>query len=97
MLMSKFYSNNFNNETKRDFFTKNILNKTNFIISIIFLITLYLLLNLSKIITSFKSGFFNELLVNNGFVIKNIEIKGINHLNKNEILKIIRSHDKINI
>ena len=97
MLMSKFYSNNFNNEIKREILTKNILNKTNFIILIIFLIALYLLLNLSRIITLSKFEFFNELLVNNGFVIENIEIKGINHLNKNEILKIISSYNKINI
>ncbi len=97
MLTSKFYSNNFNNEIKKDIFSKKILNKKNLIILIIFLITFYFFLNLNKIITSFKFEFFNQLLVNNGFVIKNIEIKGTNHLNKNEILKIISSYNKINI
>ena len=97
MLKPKFYSNNFNNEIKRNIFTRNILNKTNLSILIIFLITLYFLLNLNKIIISFKFKFFNELLVNNGFVIKNIEVKGTNHLNKNEILEIISSYNKINI
>ena len=63
----------------------------------IFLITLYFFLNLNKIITSFKFEFYNEFLVNNGFVIKNIEITGSNHLNKNDILEIISSYNKTNI
>ena len=44
-----------------------------------------------------KFEFLNEFLVNNGFVIKNIEVKGTNHLNKNEVFKIISSYNKINI
>ena len=36
-------------------------------------------------------------MIKNGFVIKNIEIKGTNHLKKNDILKIISSYDEINI
>ena len=97
MLISKFYSSNFNDYIKREISQKSILNKKSFVILIVFLITLYLLSSLSKKITSFKFEFFNEILVNNGFVIKNIEIKGINHLNKNEIYKIISSYNKINI
>lgn len=97
MLISKFYSSNFNDYIKREISQKSILNKKSFVILIVFLITLYFCLNLSKIINSFKFEFFNKFLIKNGFVIKNIEIKGINNLKKNDILKIINSYNKINI
>ena len=97
MLISKFDSSDFNYDTKRRFTPKNIFSKKIFTIIFIIFISLYLFSNLDKMIGSFKFEFFNELLINNGFVIKNIEIKGTNHLKKNDILEIISSYDEINI
>ena len=36
-------------------------------------------------------------MIDNGFAIKNVDIKGINHINKNDILKIISSSKNTNI
>jgi cell division protein FtsQ len=46
---------------------------------------------------STKFEFINKLLIENGFFIKNVDIKGINHLNQKDILKIINSYNKKNI
>ena len=61
------------------------------------LLCLYLLSNAKKLIFSSNFEFFNELLINNGFVIKNIEIQGTKYLNKDDILKVISSYNNINI
>ena len=97
MLISRFYSNDFNITNKRKFISKHIFNKTNFQILLVLLLCLYLLSNAKKLIFSSNFEFFNELLINNGFVIKNIEIQGTKYLNKDDILKVISSYNNINI
>ena len=39
----------------------------------------------------------NLTLINNGFKIKNIEISGLNHLDENDIIKIVNAYNEINI
>ncbi len=97
MLISKFYSNNLINNKNKKSFSEYILNKINLTFLILFMICLYLFSNSNNLINSSKFEIFNEILVKNGFVIKNIEIKGKIHLNENEILKIISSYKNINI
>lgn len=46
---------------------------------------------------SIKFETLNKILINNGFKIQNVEINGLNHLNEEYILEIIRSYNHINI
>lgn len=96
MLISRFYSSDFDITKKRNI-SKYIFNKTNLQILLVLLFSLYLLSNAKKLIFSSNFEFFNELLKNNGFVIKNIEIQGIKHLNKDDLLKVVSSYNDINI
>ena len=57
---------------------------TNFIKVIMFVFVV----EYKKLISSSNFEFFNELLINNGFVIKDIEIQGTKYLNKDDILKV---------
>ena len=51
----------------------------------------------TNIFTESKLYYLNKILINNGFIIKNIEILGVNHLDKNDIIKIISTYKDINI
>ena len=97
MLISRFYSSNFDITKKRKSISKHIFNKTNLQILSVLLLCLYLLSNTKKLISSSNFEFFNELLINNGFVIKDIEIQGTKYLNKDDILKVVSSYNNINI
>ena len=62
-----------------------------------FLFSIFLIYESNKVNNSSKFEFLNKLLMNNGFIIKNIEIKGANRLNKKYILKIINAYKHVNI
>ena len=98
MLISRLYKNNFINNKQNVTFLKNNQKKIIFKILIFFLTSLYFLL--PKTISIFNEShfnFFNKLLINNGFIVKNIEILGLNHIDKDDIIKIINNHNNINI
>ena len=61
------------------------------------LMFLYLINTQINVMHSTKFEFINKLLIENGFIIKNVDIKGINHLNQKDILKTINSYNKKNI
>ena len=97
MLKSKLYKDNFINNKQNIYFLENNNKKLIITILILFLTSFYLLNKTNNIFTWSKFNFFNKILINNGFIIKNIEIFGLNHLNKNDIIKIINTHSNINI
>ena len=98
MLMSIFYQNNFINNKQIVTFLKNNQKKLIFKILILFLTSLYFLLpKTNSIFSELNFNFFKKLLINNGFIIKNIEILGLNHIEKDDIIKIINHHCNINI
>ena len=51
----------------------------------------FLLPKTNSIFNESYFNFFNKLLINNGFIVKNIEILGLNHIVKDDIIKIIIS------
>ena len=97
MLISNFYKTNFINYKKKTTILENFYKKLIFIISFFFLISFYLLTKTNNSFTETKFNFLNKILLNNGFIIKNIEISGLNHLNKNDIIKIVSAYNDINI
>ena len=97
MLVSNFYKTNFLNNRNKTSILKNIHKKLIFIILFLFLISFYFLTNINNTLTETKFNFFNKILINNGFIIKNIEISGVKHLNTNDIFKIISAYNDINI
>ena len=98
MLMSILYQNNFINNKQIVTFLKNNQKKLIFKILILFLTSLYFLLpKTNSIFNESHFNFFNKLLINNGFIVKNIEILGLNHIDKDDIIKIIDNHNDINI
>ncbi len=97
MLISRTYKNNFiNYKTKINIF-ENVHKKLIFIILFLFLTSFYLLSKTTNIFTESKLYFLNKILIKNGFIIKNIEILGVNHLDKDDIIKIISTYKNINI
>ena len=76
---------------------ENVHKKLICIILFLFLTSFYLLSKTTNISIESKLYFLNKMLINNGFIIKNIEILGINHLDKNEIIKIMSTYNNINI
>ena len=71
--------------------------KITLIILFLFLTSFYLLYLTNNNFIQKKFNFLNDFLINNGFIIKNIEILGVDHLDKSDIVKIINSYNNINI
>ena len=97
MLISKFFISDFSNRKKNRSFLENSFNKIKLVIVCVFLFSIFLIYETNKVNNSSKFEFLNKLLMNNGFIIKNIEIKGANRLNKKYILKIINAYKHVNI
>lgn len=97
MLISNFCKTNFINYKNKITFLENVQIK--FILTVLFLIltSFYFLTKTNNAFKETKFNFFNKILINNGFIIKNIEISGANYLNKNDIVKVISSYNDINI
>ncbi len=97
MIISKTFTNNFGNNKKK----KNSLNYNFYKSILIFLLALlissFLISKFYKSMNWLKLDFFNQLFINNGLIIKNFEITGNKHLNKDDIIKIISSFNDTNI
>ena len=97
MLISRFLtSKNFNNKNKKyiseNFFKKRILK-----ILLLILTSIFIVFNLNKIQIDSKFKYLNEILIKNGFFIKNIEIVGAKNLKKDHIFNVISHYSNINI
>ena len=97
MLTPRLHKNNFINNKKKIVYLEDAYKKLIFIILILLLTIFFLLPKINDNFTDTKFNFFNELLINNGFIIRNIEILGLNHLNKTDIIKIISTYNNVNI
>ena len=97
MLISNFYKANFINYKKKRTILENVHKKLIYIILFLFLTSFYFLTKTNNFFTETKFNFLNKILINNGFIIKNIEISGVNNLNKNDIIKIINPYNDLNI
>ena len=97
MLIHKTSINDFGNKKKKNSFSKNNFYKTILVMLLVFLISPYLISKSDDFMNWSKFNFFNKYLKDNGFIIKNIEITGIKHLNKKDVIKIIRSFNNTNI
>ena len=97
MLISKLNTSNFAVSNKKKSISENKFHRTKFLILIGLLIFLYLINTQINVMYSTKFEFINKLLIENGFFIKNVDIKGINHLNQKDILKTINYYNKKNI
>ena len=97
MLISNIYKTNFINYKKKRTILENVHKKLIFMILFLFITSFYFLTKTNNIFTETKFNFLNKILINNGFIIKNIEISGVNHLNKNDIIKIINAYNDLNI
>ena len=97
MLISRFYGSNFINYKNKRTILENVHKKLILVILFLFFTSFYVLFKTNNIFTELKFNFLNKLLINNGFIIKNIEILGLNHLDKNDIIKIISTYNNINI
>ena len=97
MLISNFYKTNFINYKKKTTILENVYKKSIFLILFLLLTSFYFLTKTNNSFTETKFNFLNKILLNNGFMIKNIEISGLNHLKKNDIIKIVSAYNDINI
>ena len=97
MLISRINTSNFAVSNKKKSISENKFHRTKFLILIGLLIFLYLINAQINVMYSTKFEFINKLLIENGFFIKNVDIKGINHLNQKDILKTINYYNKKNI
>ena len=97
MLTSILHKNKSINNKKKIKVLINKHKKFIFIILFLFLTSYYLLSKTNNIFTNSKFDFFNQILINSGFTIKNIEILGLNRLDKDSIIKIVRTHNNVNI
>lgn len=97
MLIHKTSINDFGNKKKKNSFSKNNFYKTILVILVVFLISPYLISKSDDFMNLSKFNFFNKYLKDNGFIIKNIEITGIKHLNEKDVIKIIRTFNNTNI
>ena len=97
MLISNIYKTNFINNKKKRTILENVHKKLIFVILFLFLTSFYFLTKTNNSFTETKFNFFDKILKNNGFKIKNIEISGLNHINKNDIIKIINAYNYLNI
>ena len=97
MLISDFYKTNSIKYKKKTSILENFYKKLILIIPFLFLTSFYFLTKTNNSFTETKLNYLNKILINNGFIIKNIEISGLNYLNKNEIIKIVSAYNDINI
>ena len=97
MLISRTYKSNFINYKNKINIFENFYKKLIFIILFLFLTSFYLLSKTTNIFTESKLYFLNKILINNGFTIENIEILGVNHLDKDDIIKIVSTYNNTNI
>ena len=97
MIISNFYKANFISYKTKRTILENVHKKIFFIILFLLLISFYFLTKTNNFFTETKFNLLNTILINNGFIIKNIEISGVNHLNKNDIIKIINAYNDLNI
>ena len=97
MLISRLNTSNFAVSNKKKSISENKFYRTKFIILIGLLIFLYLINTQINVMHTTKFEFINKLLIENGFTIKNIDIKGIYHLDQKDIIKTINSYNKKNI
>lgn len=97
MLMSKFSGNNFRNNKKKKIFSNKFFKKSLLFILPVFVINSYIISKSNDIVNWSKFDFFNKLLINNGFMIKNVEVLGNKYLNKNDIINIVTSSTNDNI
>ena len=97
MLMSRTYKNNFIKYKNKMNIFENVQKKLILIILFLFLTSFYLLSKTTYIFPESKFYFLNKILINNGFIVENIEILGANHFQKDDIVKIINSYNNKNI
>ncbi len=97
MLESRTHKSNFINYKNKINIFENVHKKLIFIILFLFLISFYLLSKTNNLFTKSKFDFFNQILINSGFIIKNIEVLGVNYLDKDDIIEIIRTYNNVNI
>ena len=97
MLISRTHKSNFINYMNKINLLENVHKKLICIILFLFLTSFYLLSKTTNIFTESKLYFLNKILINNGFIIKNVEILGVNNLDKDDIIKIISTYNNINI
>ena len=97
MLISNFYKTNLIYNKKKITIFENVYKKLILITLFLFLTSFYFLTKTNNSFIETKFNFLNIALINNGFKIKNIEISGLNHLDKNDIIKIVNAYNDINI
>ena len=97
MLISNFYKTNLIYFNKKITILENVYKKLIFIILFLFLTSCYFLTKTNNSFIETNFNLLNLTLINNGFKIKNIEILGLNHLDKNDIIKIVNAYSEINI
>lgn len=97
MLISNLYKTNLIYYKKKITILENVYKKLIFIILFLFLTSCYFLTKTNNSFIETNFNLLNLTLINNGFKIKNIEISGLNHLDKNDIIKIVNAYNEINI
>ena len=97
MLILKLDKINFVSSKNKMTILENVHKKLFFLILFILITSFYLLPKINNTFTETTFNFLNKILINNGFIIKNIEVLGVNHLDKNDIIKIISTNNNINI
>ena len=97
MLISRLHKNKLINNKKEINILINIHKKFILIILFLFLTIFYLLSKTNNHFNKSKFDFFNQILINSGFTIKNIEVLGANHLDKDDIIKIVKTYNNVNI
>ena len=97
MLTSRLHKNKLINNKKEMNILINTHKKFILIILFLFLTIFYLLSKTNNLFNKSKFDFFNQILINSGFTIKNIEVLGANHLDKDDIIKIVRTYNNVNI
>ena len=97
MLTSRLHKNKLINNKKEINILINIHKKFILIILFLFLTIFYFLSKTNNLLNKSKFDFFNQILINSGFTIKNIEVLGANHLDKDDIIKIVKTYNNVNI
>ena len=97
MLILKLDKINFVSSKNKMTILENVHKKLFFLILFILITSFYFLPKINNTFKETKFNFLNKILINNGFIIKNIEVLGVNHLDKNDIIKIINTNNNINI
>ena len=97
MLISNFYKTNLIYYKKKITILENVYKKLIFIILFLFFTSYYFLTKTNNSFIEKNFNLLNLTLINNGFKIKNIEISGLNHLDENDIIKIVNAYNEINI